>query len=152
MNSMPLVTHMKDCSRKVCPTHNKWSCEMEIEIMRTYCVNLCKIIHNQDGDTLLMLNIQRSKWSNIWHKKKLVDGRNAIDNKVYWSAIKLRNINGGVGQILHHREVQRSKDFDITISTHKIGTQRTDLASEQFCSILEVYWLHIPSPGQISLF
>ena len=57
--------------RRFRPTHTKLSCEMEIEIMRTYCVNWCKIFHNQDGDTLFMLNILRSRQSYIWHKKKI---------------------------------------------------------------------------------
>ena len=55
--------------RRVCPTYTKLSCEMEIEIMRTYFVNWCMIIQNQDGDALFMLNTQRSKLSYNWHNK-----------------------------------------------------------------------------------
>ena len=59
--------------------------------------------------------------------------------KVYLTANNLGYIKTEVGQLLQQREVQISEDFDIVISTHKIATQSTDLASEQFCSILEVY-------------
>ena len=45
------------------------SAKLEIAIMRTYSVNWCKIIRNQDGDKLYMLHILRSKQSYICHKK-----------------------------------------------------------------------------------